>query len=326
MDVVLWVIDVAKANQTVRPLLPAIDRLTVTPDSAGEALDDVRRILIERGNWMAEHGLDEWEPDCGIPALIVWVEEGSALLGGMAVWKQLAQASLSLGVFLFDSMQRASAKDKDTGARAQIGNVLCFGVKSKADARFVLDDPQLIDRVASWRNRRQGSFVADVVGVDDLHRSMSVRTFWTGGREDTIGRIERDIRTNAPSMARPDDTIIRGSRPYSRPSTMDDPRTIPGRALDRPSSTVQLEPVDASSSVRRLAFGRAVEEAARPDPERGGQIIVRPRDVLRVMDEQNDWFDRGRHRPWVMGELKGACDRGILRRVEQGVYTVTGSD
>jgi len=315
-DVVLWVCDATKANQTVGILRPAINRLEDDQDGATRLLRDLQVEIKTRGDWLADHGLDEWQQECGIPAHVVWVEEGADILPGTDLWEKLQRASLSCGIFLVDSMQSARGTNKSTGARAMAAGSLCFGVTRKTEARFAFPEhPDMVEIVSRWGTSRQGQFLALYPSVSDLHRSMAIRTPYHDGMRD---EIEREIIANARGMAEPDETILASASPYVPPSV---------RSFVRSSGrTNEPRTVVVTPSVRREAFVRAVESAAVRDPN--GRVIVRPRDLGSWLSTNADWYSHDRHRTWLQGILSDFVHEGHLYQApgETGVYVVAGDD
>lgn len=327
-DAVLWVIDATKASQTVGILAPGIDKIGDTQEKAQYMLESLVEVIRMRGEYLASKGFDEWEPGCGIPALFVWVEEAADILAGSKLWERLSRSSLSTGVFLINSMQRASGTNIPTGARAQQAAGLCFGVQRKSDAQFIFPgDEQLASAVALLGTNQQGTFYASYPGVSELHRTMPVRTPWVDRQT-----IADEILDNADGMAVPDETIS-WVNPDSigpsavRPSGQTDSITDGQSDSITGGRTVRTVRTDSTVSTadRRTALLSAIERTACPDAD--GRLSVTPRGLITHLSRECPWWTASM-RSWLMGELKALTsgDEPALYRAEHGVYRLTAKE
>ncbi|MFF4185761.1 plasmid transfer protein TraB [Streptomyces sp. NPDC001691] len=179
-DVVVWASDPAKAEQTLGPLLPALDWAALDMNSTRAMIDALRAVVPARTAWLAKYGYKQWEPACaeiqadgspGMPYLIGWFEEAAKTIRETDddVFTGLAQEVRSAGISLVISMQRASGNQVSTDTRASFGSSWCHGVKSEGDARFVLDDDVLDAGAAPhvWKDKKPGYSYLVANGVPD---------------------------------------------------------------------------------------------------------------------------------------------------------------
>jgi len=178
-DVVIWIADIVKKWQTFGAAAPAVDWFATDKPTAAAMLSTLPGIIAARADYLGRHGYDNWEPGCGIPYMVVLLEEGAALLsGGNDDFVRAAEQARSVGLTLIVSIQRPSYRTMPIEARQQFGGALCHGVKSDADARFVLDD--LVDAGANpeqWGTKRPGYAYLTVPGVDEDRHTVPLRSF-----------------------------------------------------------------------------------------------------------------------------------------------------
>lgn len=178
-DVVLWAVDVSKGRQTLGCLDAAIDWFATDDTAARNLQAAALRIVRARADWLGRHGLDHWEPGCGIPVLALLFEEVSAMLANDDgdSFVRLCKEGRSAGVCVVASTQRPTYTAIPTEARTQFGGVVCFGVKESSDAGFALGD--LVDRGADpslWGQQHPGKAYLAAPGVDDSQHVMPLRT------------------------------------------------------------------------------------------------------------------------------------------------------
>ncbi len=216
-DVVLWVADTTKGAQTLAPVLPAVDwwagkdgdRSEVTAMIAAlRGGQGVLGIIRARGDYLGERGLDDWTPGCGLPALVVWIEE-AAQIALSDPFIRLVETGLSVGVFVVTSLQRAMSDSMPVSARAQFASNVCFGVQDSADSAFVLRDQIQETAIAhEWRTKFPGKCYVDSMTLDDEMSGLPARTF--GTKPDAI---YKEIAQNAPGMSRLDSLSAEAAGP-----------------------------------------------------------------------------------------------------------------
>ncbi|MFF1343650.1 plasmid transfer protein TraB [Streptomyces sp. NPDC058290] len=168
-DVIVWASDPAKADQTLGPLLPAIDWAALDMPSTVAMVEALRAVIPARTAWLAKYGYKQWEPACaevqadgapGMPYLVAWFEEAAKLLREIDedALTGIAQEARSSGVSLVISMQRASGNQVSTDTRASLGSSWCHGVRTERDAQFALDG-EVLDAGAAphvWKDKKPG--------------------------------------------------------------------------------------------------------------------------------------------------------------------------
>ena len=347
-DVVLWAADTVKQTQTLGPLAPALDWLAVTRRDAEAMLAALGRVIPARAAWLGQRGLDRWEPGCGIPYLVVLIEEAPSLIRDSEQVIDLAQTARSAGVSLILSMQRASWRNIPIDARAQLGAGLCFGVKTAQDAAWTLGD-DLVDQGADpsvWGQRRPGYAYLVAAGIPEDRQAVPLRAYLLTPEQARAaahaiaasGPAELDaLSTHAagPAYAHRHQP---GRDPAATPPTARQPRaetaTDPGDREDlglppdpEPDLGVSLDdPIPDPEPEAVLPFGqpprRLTPEQARAALARQldawareGRITFAPRDLYPLVRQV------GRSRAWIHGEIKRLMAEGrITAGDDPGAY------
>ncbi|MFJ4591324.1 plasmid transfer protein TraB [Kitasatospora sp. NPDC088861] len=187
-DVIVWASDPAKAEQTLGPLLPAIDWAALDMDSTKAMITALRAVIPARTSWLAKYGYKQWEARCaetqadgspGMPYLLAWFEEAAKTIRETDddVFTGVAQEARSAGVSLVVSLQRASHTQMSTDTRASLGSSWVFGLRDERDAQFALPD-EAVDAGAApqtWKDKKPGYCYLVANGIPE--------TFWaTPGR------------------------------------------------------------------------------------------------------------------------------------------------
>ncbi|MFE0460495.1 plasmid transfer protein TraB [Kitasatospora sp. NPDC058965] len=187
-DVIVWASDPAKAEQTLGPLLPAIDWAALTMDDTRAMITALKAVIPARTSWLAKYGYKQWEPGCaetqadgspGMPYLLAWFEEAAKTIRETDddVFTGIAQEARSAGITLVVSLQRASGSQISTDTRASLGSSWVFGLRDDRDATFALPDEALDAGAApqTWRDKKPGYSYLVANGIPE--------TFWaTPGR------------------------------------------------------------------------------------------------------------------------------------------------
>ncbi|MER5887267.1 plasmid transfer protein TraB [Streptomyces sp. NPDC001941] len=194
-DVVVWASDPAKAEQTLGPLLPALDWAALDMKSTKAMIAALKAAIPARTAWLAKYGYKQWEPACarvqsdgspGMPYLIGWFEEAAKTIRETDddVFTGISQEARSAGVSLVISMQRASGAQVSTETRASFGSSWCHGVRTETDARFALDDDVLDAGAAPhvWKDKKPGYSYLVANGVPE--------TFWPTPLRDFLTSVE----------------------------------------------------------------------------------------------------------------------------------------
>ncbi|MFJ8567106.1 plasmid transfer protein TraB [Streptomyces sp. NPDC093514] len=243
-DVIVWASDPAKAEQTLGPLLPAIDWAALDMPSTKAMIEALKAAIPVRTAWLAKYGYKQWEPACaetqadgspGMPYLIGWFEEAAKAIREIDddVFTGISQEARSAGVSLVISMQRASGNQVSTDTRASLGSSWVHGVRSEGDARFALDD-EVLDAGAAphvWKDKKPGYSYLVANGVNDALWATPLRDYLTGVDYLNWAVINfADIRasidpTTAGVAARTVDRAFTARTRYPIPGTTDQPET-----------------------------------------------------------------------------------------------------
>lgn len=138
-DVTIWAHDHVKGLQTLSPLLGGLDWVTFDLKAGKTMLAEVRRGIQVRTDYLGRRNLEQWESDCGLNLLVVWIEEATEL-ADLEALLALVREARSVGIIIMISLQRASHGSMDTDVRAQLGGAWCFGVRDSADTNMALPD------------------------------------------------------------------------------------------------------------------------------------------------------------------------------------------
>lgn len=191
-DAVVVAFDITKGNQFLGPLRPALHALVTDPQEARRIIAGIRGFVRSRTDALAERGLHEWRPGCGLPHVTLHMEEApdivdlltdaelEALVSGV-------RAARSGGVRWLFSLQRSDWTQLPTIVRGQLGKSCC-GVLNDEDARFGLSpyqvehgcDPTL------WGNTHPGMTYTDAPVVPNDRKPMAWRSWYWGANADKI--------------------------------------------------------------------------------------------------------------------------------------------
>lgn len=191
-DVIVWASDPAKAEQTLGPLLPAIDWAALDMESTKAMIEAIKAAIPARTSWLAKHGYKQWEPACaktqadgspGMPYLVAWFEEAAKTIRETDddVFTGIAQEARSAGVSLVVSLQRASGAQMSTDTRASLGSSWVHGCRDERDAGFALAD-EVLDAGAAphaWKDKKPGYSYLVANGVPETFWATPGRSFLT---------------------------------------------------------------------------------------------------------------------------------------------------
>jgi len=196
-DCVIMAADLTKGDQTLGPFRGSLNRIETTVDGARKMLIDLQASIRPRTDYLASKGLGQWQKGCGIPYIVVWLEEAPDIIDSLGTkgeerWIKTLKAARSAGITFVISMQRADWSQLPTVARSQLA-YWCFGVNDARDAGFGLSEVQQMRdcNPALWNRRQPGMFYLDVPGVPEERVALPGRTcFW--GNSDAIIRKHTD--------------------------------------------------------------------------------------------------------------------------------------
>ena len=204
--------DVTKGSQTFGPLLPGVHRFEKTKEGARALVSDVHGIIKPRTDYLADKGLQKWEPGCGLSFLIAWLEETGDIwdiLGSKGEEKFIstARAIRSSGGVLVCSVQRNTWDQLPTIVRAQMAS-MCFGLNEANDCKFGLSTAQQNAGVdpSEWGIRYPGKAVLDAASIPADRITMPLRTYsWGEGEAASAAMLAH--ASAYPASARPVDEI-----------------------------------------------------------------------------------------------------------------------
>ncbi|GAA0426508.1 plasmid transfer protein TraB [Streptomyces luteireticuli] len=365
-DVVVWASDPAKAEQTLGPLLPAINWAALDINSTEALAEALKAAIPARTAWLAKHGYKQWVPECagtqadgspGMPYLIAWFEEAAKTLREIDedLFTGIAQEARSAGISLVVSMQRASHTQVSTDTRASLGSSWCFGIKSERDAEFALPGDVLDAGAAPhvWQDKKPGYSYLVANGIPE--------TFWpTPARAYLTGREYLDwvVLTFAPvraaldpvttdAAARAADHAFTQRTHYPLPGTTDTPEEPMNHYDDEPDQTDEDQngqDEDGIDPEHELPTPTEVVQLTQRTPDKARERLS-PAEARQVMEDLLDEFEaegrtvigpadfmahcdrHGRARSWVSGQVAAFVMAGRLAETgEIGRYRIIRDD
>jgi len=258
-EVAIQAVDLAKGEQFLGCMRPALHRLATDPKDARDLLHSTYRAIRPRTDYLADMHLTQWEPACGLSLLITWIEEASWVFNTALSDRDIEKwvvpavvAARSAGVLVAFSIQRADCTMMPTQIRAQMGRIT-MGVAGSEDAQFGLTDYQADHNCAPdrWTNERPGMFYIDVPGIPEQYKLTEARTDYWGPNS----ALMRQHALHYPASARPMDAYTAA---HLDPAPAEPETTRP-------------QPAEPARETVRLVTQPAAEEAAMTDtdePER----------------------------------------------------------
>lgn len=172
------VIDTLKAAQSLGCVRAGLD-LVIDRQSVAERLfAGMPRYIQRRSEHLGALGLDNWAPDCGLNFVNLHIEEAHRFADASEL-AALTVALRSVGVALSLSVQRPVYTQLNTTVRAQLTNLISFGLNDDADARIALGDDAVNAGAdpSIWGNRVPGMAYAIHPDTDSAHQYMQLRGF-----------------------------------------------------------------------------------------------------------------------------------------------------
>jgi len=353
-ETIVWGVDTAKGGQGLGPAEEAFDWLITEEADAEELFEALPRIVKERTRKLAASGFDGWRPGCGMPALVVWVEEGATLLRDDERFVDFANAARSAGIPIVISLQRPTSDNMPVSLRNALGNKWSFRLASEDDAaRFLGTEvvesgahPEHIPEDAFGRNYLVGA------GVSTEQRVTPATTFeYFANPDHGAARFADHARKYAQVRSAADETTYNAApeayRAYrarrvaaaeaaARTSTPSAPAVAPETALEHSMSTdpdfARLSPAE------RKAIADAAPQLETDDPELLAALLANPEADLpetpadlagEVAVTEYDRMTKGEAEAYVIEALAQAWDQDI-RKIGVGelfvsVYEATGN-
>ncbi|MFF0249586.1 plasmid transfer protein TraB [Streptosporangium sandarakinum] len=364
-DVVVWASDPAKADQTLGPLLPALDWAALDMPSTVAMIEAITAAIPARTQWLAKYGYKQWEPACaqtqadgspGMPYLVCWFEEAAKTIRETDedVFTGIGQEARSAGISLVVSLQRASGTQISTDTRASLGSSWCFGVRDERDAGFALPDEALDAGAAphAWRDKRPGYNYLAANGVPEGLWATPARAYLTSRDQLTwIATAFTDLRANVDAVTEQAARKAAGSAFTGRArASLSTSSTAAHSAGDDPSMNdadtddhEESEEFDGIDPEQPLEPVRTVLHLATPDnkprrtlgPDEARQAMADLLDEFEaagmVEVGPKDFMDHcdrfGRTRGWVSGQVSAMVLTGRLRETDRpGRYRIVPQD
>jgi hypothetical protein len=197
-DVSIFGIDLAKGDQTLGPLRPALRRLETTKAGAVTLIRELLEEIPKRTDWLTQHGYTDWEEGCGLSYWVIVFEEVAKLfdlIGDKDAERveQIVKEIRSAGGRVIMSLQRATFGEMPTIIRSQMA-FMCFALANSSDGPYGLSERQQRADVSPemWMPgdpQHQGKAYLDAVGVDEQHYAMPGRTYTWGGKSEATARM-----------------------------------------------------------------------------------------------------------------------------------------
>jgi hypothetical protein len=342
----LWVADPVKGKQTLGMFLDKVHWGAVTQEESEAMVACLPKVITARTNFLAEKGLDQWVPGCGLPYLTVWIEEAARLLRDSDDLVDLVQTARSAGVTIVLSLQRASFDQMPTSVRAQLSIRWCFGVDKQREAEFCLSE-ETIDAGANpglWKNKRPGCNYLEAPDVDEDRYPTPGRTYATkevdmitaidtaGGPAPTCEITAAAAGSAFPAHRPQPAATSTTSRETPSGAPGDDEEPSEGRytgdlefihqdgyqvpvnhepELDEVDADTELDPVTEPQDLPRpeISTDEAMQLLRRAvaNHHAAGNETIGPRDM------PDGFTTHVRSRPWVSAALGRLADLGELR-------------
>lgn len=202
-DVYPVINDHAKGEQMLMFLRPGMPRekawIDKTKAGAKAQASAIKRAVEARNRALGDAGYSSWTPKAfseglmwqgqriHMPAIVFHIEEfapiGSASPG---LFTEIAEQSLSSGIYLLLSLQRASHDRFPTSTRSLISNGICYGAHDDVDVSFALPDG-VVDGGASpaqWQTKYKGRAMASLNGQPDGMDRIPWKTHYATSQEE----------------------------------------------------------------------------------------------------------------------------------------------
>lgn len=196
-------IDIVKGIQSFRSIAGVLQMYETQERRARAIIDRLRtKVLPERTNFLADRGLDQWVPGCGLKFLFVHIEEAWSVLD-MDEVDHLAFAIRSAGGQLTLSLQRSSGDQMSPTLLNQLAIRRCFGTMDEDDAAYALSEKVLNalgEGPDDWQNTRPGMQIVQAGGLDVAELARPVRSFTDQGAPVSFTDASLTVSRNMSNM------------------------------------------------------------------------------------------------------------------------------
>lgn len=235
-DVVLWLLDPSKGQQTFGPILPGADWAALSMPECQQVIGVLPSVITARANELGANGFDQWTPEAGarlnMPYMVVWFEEVAKLFRDGVDLAPIAQEARSAGISLVFSLQRSSHTSMDTDVRANIGGAGVFGTNSATDSGFALSDDTMDAgaRPEAWKNNKPGYSYWEAAGLNEERFATPTRTYLMDKQvaAETIARYKtvRAPDAGPVTAAAAGPAYVNRKRYHSTPQTVVEQHTV----------------------------------------------------------------------------------------------------
>ena len=302
-DVVLWGIDLKKGME-LGPWICCLDRLATTPGEADSLLADAVAILEARAAVLAEQGQRVCDPEPGMPALVILIDEYAELVddapGAIRHADSIARRGRAVAVSLIAATQRPTQKAMGHGAvRSQMDVRICFRVRERKDVDLILGQGML---AAGWQAHTldaPGKFLVSAAEHDTPRRARAYLV--TDEVVASTAGLHADLRPPLDEVSR---QAIE-ERNHTEPAA-----AATGEASEPHGSSPDAEDKhgsadDAPEVILWAALSLAPDEGAT---------------VPELMTAT------GMSRPWIYQRLRGLAERGQIIQVSRGRWRAASGD
>lgn len=178
-DVFHVYVDAVKGAQSLGPIARGLKWVISTEAEARALMTAIKdRVVPARAQYLGRRKLKHWTPGCGIPRLVIHVEEGAGVFLGAGDFIRAMERIRSVGIQIRVSLQRPSYTAMDVGARAQFPAVLCYGVNEPEDAAFAMPDDVLAAGAdpSKWKTNQPGCAYLVSPGIPAENHTAAMRT------------------------------------------------------------------------------------------------------------------------------------------------------
>jgi len=309
-----WLADPRKFGQLPAWVRDAADRSARNEAECAALLDDVMDQASERAAWLGARGLEQWQDGCGLPFLLVWIDEAAGLGDAAERLVDVAETVRSTGICVVVAYQRFTGDRVPTSAREQISTVICLGVKASAEAGRVLSDATMAAGAdpSVWADRYPGMAYLEAAGVDEERWAVPWRV--CRGEDAAIAaELAPYLRDTAVSDA---GRTADGTQEEGEAVDPDDDPRVPIEALDPPPHAFGRPGAARPATERAVAMVR--EMAVRLCGTAGSDGVIAPADFGEVL------VAVGRSPAWLTEQLRVLSapgpDQVLVRLESRGRY------
>lgn len=358
-DVAVWAIDTVKGAQTLGCAVDGLDWFITKKPAAEAMMDKVLDVVQARADYLGQKRLDVWEPGCGLTYLVILIEEAPAVIRDADAAIRIVERARSAGISLIISIQRASYSNMPTDLRAQLGTVLCFGVKTEIDARFALSD-DVIERGADpsiWQQRKPGYAYLQAPEVDEDKEITPLRVFNISNKEvmahagvlqsdpldsitrNAIGKMYEEYKQEQHTVA----VDTAGNAVIDGEVIPDSESALIASYDDEATVVEKLNEMDEEPDIV-VDINQPIKVDPDEEPKKlnviRGDARLKPEEARRVMDNffnekksegqrrfaPRDLYEvaikAGRSRPWIHSELDRRMGEGSIRYTDEDDYWI----